>query len=148
MGVKVCPRCGKPYRTPGQCPRCEKARAERKARAAQAGQAAPSRSKRTKAQEGKRREKNPWRSHYQSAEYRRARQIALTRTNGCCAVSGVRIADVVGGKWVMRGNGGIHHVVPLSRGGTDSPDNLVPLETSVHNRIDAELRARMKRAGA
>lgn len=136
MGVKVCPRCGKPYRTPGHCPRCEKTRP------------APSRSKRTKAQEGKRREKNPWRSHYQSAEYRRARQVALTRTNGCCAVSGVRIADVVGGKWVMRGNGGIHHVVPLSRGGTDSPDNLVPLETSVHNRIDAELRARMKKAGA
>lgn len=136
MGVKVCPRCGKPYRTPGQCPRCEKTRP------------APSRSKRTKAQEGKRREKNPWRSHYQSAEYRRARQVALTRTDGCCAVSGVRIADVVGGKWVMRGNGGIHHVVPLSRGGTDSPDNLVPLETSVHNRIDAELRARMKKAGA
>lgn len=136
MGVKVCGRCGKPYRTPGHCPRCEKTRP------------APSRSKRTKAQEGKRREKNPWRSHYQSAEYRRARQVALTRTNGCCAVSGVRIADVVGGKWVMRGNGGIHHVVPLSRGGTDSPDNLVPLETSVHNRIDAELRARMKRAGA
>lgn len=136
MGVKVCPRCGKPYRVPGQCPRCGKARP------------APSRSKRTKAQESKRREKNPWRSHYRSAEYRRARQVALTRTNGCCAVSGVRIADVVGGKWVMRGNGGIHHVVPLSRGGTDSPDNLVPLETSVHNRIDAELRARMKKAGA
>lgn len=77
MGVKVCPRCGKPYRTPGHCPRCEKARP------------APSRSKRTKAQEGKRREKNPWRSHYQSAEYRRARQVALTRTNGCCAISGV-----------------------------------------------------------
>lgn len=142
MGVKVCPRCGKPYRTPGQCHRCEKARAAQKARPA------PSRSKRTKAQEGKRREKNPWRTHYQSAEYRRARQVALTRTNGCCAVSGVRIADVVGGKWVMRGNGGIHHVVPLSRGGTDSPDNLVPLETSVHNRIDAELRAMMKKAGA
>ena len=136
MGVKVCPRCGKPYKTPGHCPRCGKARP------------APSRSKRTKAQEGKRREKNPWRTHYRSAEYRRARQVALTRTNGCCAVSGVRIADVVGGKWVMRGNGGIHHVVPLSRGGTDSPDNLVPLETSVHNRIDAELRARMKRAGS
>lgn len=136
MGVKVCGRCGKPYRTPGHCPRCEKA------------SPASSRSKRTKAQEGKRRERNPWRSHYQSAEYRRARQVALTRTNGCCAVSGVRIADVVGGKWVMRGNGGIHHVVPLSRGGTDSPDNLVPLETSVHNRIDAELRARMKKAGA
>lgn len=136
MGVKVCPRCGKPYRAPGHCPRCGKARP------------APSRSKRTKAQEGKRREKNPWRAHYQSAEYRRARQVALTRTNGCCAISGVRIADVVGGKWVMRGNGGIHHVVPLSRGGTDSPDNLVPLETSVHNRIDAELRARMKKAGA
>lgn len=142
MGVNVCGRCGKPYRTPGHCPRCEKARAAQKARPA------PSRSKRTKAQEGKRREKNPWRTHYKSAEYRRARQVALTRTNGRCAVSGVRIADVVGGKWVMRGNGGIHHIVPLSRGGTDSPDNLVPLETSVHNRIDAELRARMKRSGA
>lgn len=142
MGVKVCGRCGKPYRTPGHCPRCEKTRAAQRARPA------PSRSKRTKAQEGKRREKNPWRTHYQSAEYRRARQVALTRTNGRCAVSGVRIADVVGGKWVMRGNGGIHHIVPLSRGGTDSPDNLVPLETSVHNRIDAELRASMKRSGA
>lgn len=32
----------------------------------------------------------------------------------------------------------------LSHDGTDSPNNFVLLETSVHNRIDVELRARMK----
>lgn len=131
MGLKMCPHCGKPYKTPGSCHRCKT-------------QKSPSRSRRTKTQESKRKDSNPWRGHYSSAEYRKARQVALTRTNGCCAVSGVRIADVIDGKWVMRKNGGIHHIVPLSRGGTDSPDNLVPLETSVHNRIDAELRRRFK----
>lgn len=120
---RICPKCGKVVS--GSCPRCRP------------------RSKRTPAQERERKKANPWRTHYRSKAYKDACQIALSRTDGRCAVSGVRIADYRGGRWVLRRNGGIHHVVPLSRGGTDSPDNLMPLEVSVHNRIDAELRRRL-----
>lgn len=129
MGNRMCPRCGKPYPKGGTCPRCATARAP---------------SRRTKAQEGARKESNPWRSRYRSVAYTKGRQAALARTGGRCAVSGVQIADWRDGRWVMRKNGGIHHIVPLSKGGTDDPSNLVPLEVGVHNRVDAELRRRAR----
>lgn len=122
--MRICPKCGKVVS--GSCPRCR------------------SRSKRTPAQERERKKTNPWRSHYQSKEYRDARQVALSRTDGRCAVSGVRIADYRNGQWVLRKNGSVHHIVPLSQGGRDTPDNLLPLSVSVHNRIDAERRRRQR----
>lgn len=118
----LCPVCGKPR--PCGCKR--------------------SRSKRTPEQERARKQANPWRSQYKAKAYKRACQVALSRTGGRCAVSGQRIADYRGGRWAMRPCGGIHHKVPLSQGGSNSPDNLVPLHVSVHNKIDAELR-RMRR---
>lgn len=131
MRSRVCPRCGAVF-SGKSCPRCAKTKAK-------------SHWTRNREQEAARKQQNPWRTSYGSTEYRNARQVALERTGGRCAVSGVRIADKVNGKWVMRKNGGVHHVVPLSQGGTNAPSNLVPLETSVHNRIDAE--ERRKRAG-
>lgn len=123
--VKVmCPRCGKLHQKGQRCT------------------CSPSKSnwKRSAEQERARKSRNPWRTQYSSVEYQRARQAVLEATGGRCAVSGVRIADKVHGRWVMRGNGGIHHRVPLSQGGSNDVSNLVPLETGVHNRIDAERR--------
>lgn len=72
----------------------------------------------------------------------------MARQDGRCAVTGERVADLKGGRWVMRpGKGGVHHIVPLSQGGDPSdPSNLVLLSTSAHNLIDAE--NRRKRRGA
>ena len=126
----LCPTCGRVV-TGSRCTHCHRG---------------TSRSVRTKKQERERKRKNPWRSNYSRAEYKKACQVALNRTGGRCAVSGLRIADYKGGRWVMRPGGGIHHKVPLSQGGTNDPDNLVPLHVSVHNKIDAELRRKRKNA--
>ena len=122
----LCPRCG--FALPGglPCPRC--------------GHGSRKRSRRTPEQERARKQSNPWRSRYSSAEYKRNCQRALDATGGRCAVSGIRIADMRDGRWVMRPNGGVHHKVPLSRGGTDDVSNLMPLDVKVHNMIDAQRR--------
>ena len=126
---RMCPTCG--MVVSGPCPRCSRARK------------APARSRKDARREGERREAAPWRRRYRSKEFKRASQVALSRTQGRCAATGERIADWRGGRWVMRrGKGAVHHIVPLSRGGTDSPDNLVPLCTRVHNKVEAELRRR------
>lgn len=126
MRSRICPRCGRPYKG-ARCPTC-----------------APSTSSgggaRTREQEQARKAQNPWRSQYGSSEYQKARQVVLERQNGLCAVSGVRIADKRDGRWVMRSNGGVHHIVPLSEGGSNDPPNLVALDVKAHNRIDSERR--------
>lgn len=129
MARRICPRCGRVVEGTCKC---------------MSRSAVKSPIKPDKRSESERREANPWRSHYRSAKYKRACQIALARTQGRCAVSGVQIADLRGGRWVMRPCGGIHHKVPLSQGGTDDPSNLVPLHVSVHNKVDAELRRKRK----
>lgn len=130
MARVICPRCGKPHRKGERC-KCS--------------DSSPFRGRsdsrpRTVEQERNRKKTNPWRVDYSRAEYQRARQAALDRTGGRCAISGVRIADRINGRWVMRGNGGVHHIVPLSQGGDNSQGNLVPLETSIHNKLEAERR--------
>lgn len=133
MRTVLCPTCGKPHAKGEMCPRCK---------------AAPNSTrgggKRSKEAERSRKTANPWRSEYSTKAYRSARQAVLERTGGRCAVSGAMIADKVNGRWVMRGNGGVHHIVPLSQGGSNEPSNLVPLETGVHNRIEAERRRRCR----
>lgn len=127
---RLCPRCGKPVPMGKPCPRCSAARAKAK----------PHGPARTPEQERRRNGSEPWRRHYGSAEYQRNRQRALDATGGCCAVSGARIADKVGGRWVMRPNGGVHHIVALSEGGTNDVSNLVPLDVRVHAQVEAERR--------
>lgn len=121
---RMCPRCGKPY--PGaSCPRCK---------------ASEKHGRRTREQEEARKEANPWRREYSSAEYRRARQIALSETQGRCAICG-RVVARFSGRWSMLpGAGGVHHVRPLSGGGGNSADNLVPLCSRCHNQVDATRR--------
>ena len=128
--ARLCPRCGKPV-LHGACPRC----------------GAGGKSRRTPEQERRRRQEHPERARYSSAAYKKACQAALSRTGGLCQISGVRVADRVGGRWVMRKNGGVHHIVPIAEGGTDDPSNLMPLDVAVHNRIDAELRRKRKGKG-
>ena len=123
MRKRLCPTCGKPVPAGEPCPRC----GARKYR-------------RTPEQERERNARNPTRKSYGSAEYRRNRQIALDITGGRCAMTGVRIAEKIGGEWSMLGNGGVHHVVPLSEGGTDDLSNLMPLCTKAHALVEAELR--------
>ena len=41
---------------------------------------------------------------------------------------------------MRRGAGGVHHVRPLSGGGGNGAENLVPLCSRCHNRADAERR--------
>lgn len=128
MARRICPRCGKVV--DGRCDCMSRSAAK------------PKRIQRDVRREADRAKANPWRAHYRSRKYKQACQVALSRTGGKCAVSGAQIADYRGGRWVMRECGGIHHRVPLSQGGTDDPENLVPLHVSVHNQVDAELRRR------
>lgn len=124
MAMVMCPRCGRPHRKGERCP-CSPAK--------------PS-WRRSPEQERGRKAKNPWRAGYSSSQYQQARQAVLEATGGRCAVSGIKIADKVHGRWVMRGNGGIHHRVPLSMGGSNDVSNLIPLETGVHNALEAKRR--------
>lgn len=127
---RLCPTCGKPVEAGRACPRCSRPRDPRR-----------SHGSRTREREAARMAENPWRRSYGSAEYRRARELALSRTDGRCAACGARIADRRGGRWVMRiGAGGVHHVRPLSGGGGNGAENLVPLCSRCHNRADAERR--------
>lgn len=139
MQSRVCPVCGKPFRGSG-CPRC----AERRASGSQAaGRRKPSR--RTAGAERGRKAANPWRASYSTAEWRRARQEAVARAGGRCEACGRPIAEPRGGKWFLVG-GSVHHVVPLSAGGTNAPGNLAALCHACHNRADAE-RRRLEREG-
>lgn len=129
MRTRLCPRCGKPVPIGKPCPRCNGAKRAH--------------GKRTKEQEAARKDENPWRGSYSSGKYRRARQLVIERQQGRCAVCGRVVATMAGGKWHVKG-GGVHHIVPLSEGGANAPENLVLLCTKDHNRIDA-LRRRNER---
>lgn len=129
MPSRMCPTCGKPYRG-SVCPRCRK----------DASGSQRKHGTRSKEAEKVRKDANPWRSEYGRAEYRKARQIAIQRTNGRCAVTGTKCAVYRDGEWKVLPNGGVHHIVPLSQGGGNDPDNLVLLCTAAHNKIDAARR--------
>lgn len=123
MRSRVCPNCGKPYPVGQRCPRCAKA----------AG------SKRTREQEKARFADNPWRRKYDTAAYRKARQLVIERQDGRCAACGRVVAAKSGGKWTVA-YGGVHHIQPLSHGGGNGVGNLVLLCTACHNYIEARER--------
>lgn len=101
--------------------------------------------RRSRGDERRRAEESPSRRRYATAGYRRACQLALSRTGGLCASCGARIATVRDGRWVFSpGAGGCHHVVPIVDGGSDAADNLAPLCTRCHNAADAAIRRRRK----
>lgn len=132
--VKVmCPRCGKLHQKGQRCP------------------CSPSKSnwRRSKEQERGRKADNPWRTGYSSKQYQQARQTVMQRQMGLCAITGERVADWDGKRWVIRnGKGGVHHIVPLSQGGNPSDvNNLVLLSVSAHNKLDAINRRKLKGGG-
>lgn len=125
MRTRICPRCGKPYPIGSTCPRCKPEH---------------SRSKRSAEQERGRYEQNPWRRQYDTAAYRKARQLAVERQGGLCAACGRTVAvRQPNGRWRIE-CGGVHHLRPLSQGGGNDLGNLVLLCTACHNRIEAERR--------
>lgn len=98
-------------------------------------------SRRTREQERGRFTANPWRRQYDTAEYRKARQLAIERQGGLCTACKRQVAvRKPNGHWAVRG-GGVHHIRPLSQGGGNGAGNLVLLCTACHNRIEAERRA-------
>lgn len=127
MRTRMCPRCGKPVPIGQLCPRCGDLRDNR------------SHGTRSREQERSRKTDNPWRTGYSSAEYQHSRQIVIERQQGRCASCGRVVAVRMGRQWHVRG-GGVHHMVPISMGGDNSPDNLMLLCTKCHNRIDADRR--------
>lgn len=102
------------------------------------GERCPQAPKRPKRQDT-RRNREPHRRAYNQAEYQRNRQAVITRTKGCCAACGKRIAERRLGKWVMKG-GDVHHIRPLCDGGGNQQANLVPLCRDCHAKADAARR--------
>ena len=85
----------------------------------------------------------PWRATGYGRAYRAARQAVIERQRGRCAVTGRVVAEKRGGTWrITEPGAGVHHRVPLSEGGDESPANLVLLSASAHALVDAERRRR------
>lgn len=100
---------------------------------------------RSKKPDTRKREGEPWRSEYSSAEYRRARQEACERTRGHCTDCGKVCAWHDGAKWRTQGMGGeVDHVDMLRLGGTSDASRLDLVCKSCHAKRDA---ARRKKYG-
>ena len=89
----------------------------------------------------RRRRHEPWRSGYNSAEFRRNRAVAIERQRGLCLDCGRPCAEKIGGEWrTTRMGGEVDHVVPLARGGTNDVSNLALRCRSCHRRADSRRR--------
>lgn len=113
---KVCPRCGKaiPRGALHHCPLASK----------------PTRNA---AREREKRSRETWRDSY-NREYRDARKTVIRASNGLCEACGAPVFTCTrrGWKKVARDFGGTHHLVPLSRGGTNDPENVAVLCARCH----------------
>lgn len=123
---RICARCGALIREGERhvCPM----RAARKQK--------PGKHTRTKEEEAARAKSEPFREGY-GAGWRSARKACIARTGGACAVCGraVYVSDNRGGwRKVRRDFGGVHHLRPLSAGGTNDQSNLVVLCAECHGR--------------
>lgn len=122
--LRYCPHCGRAF-DGARCP-C-RPRAKRK----------PTEGDKTRSQ------REPWRSEYGTAAYRRARQQAIARTQGRCADCGRACAEYRDGRWYTAGMGGeVDHVRALCEGGTNDAGNLELRCKSCHKRRDDARRAR------
>lgn len=113
--ASVCPRCGALVPAGARCPRCAKA-----------------------APEPSRRDGAGWRAGYGTSGYRRARQLAIERAGGRCERCGRVAALRAGETWVTEWLGEVHHVTPLSAGGTNDAGNLCLLCTRCHHETHEE----------
>ena len=88
-----------------------------------------------------RRQREPWRGNYSTAEYRRNRQAAIERTQGRCTDCGCTCAEKRDGVWRTAGLGGeVDHLVALEDGGGNEPSNLALRCKSCHANRDAARR--------
>lgn len=89
-------------------------------------------------QERARSAQEPWRAAYSSSAYRKARQAAIARHGGACAVCGRPVfAKLEGGTWrAIVAGAGIHHVVKLSQGGAAAQPGMVPVCPMCHAKLD------------
>lgn len=71
-----------------------------------------------------------WRKGY-DWQYQQARQQAIERDQGCCQICGLKVAVKRDGKWRMFG-GETDHIIPLSQGGTNQPENIQTLCKECH----------------
>lgn len=84
-----------------------------------------------------RQRREPWRSAYGGGEYQAARQQAIARTGGRCAVCGCLCARHDGSRWLTAGMGGeVHHRKALCEGGGNDAGNLMLVCKSCHKRLD------------
>lgn len=122
------------------CPQCHKA--IRKGGEHQCSKQVPNlssprkREARTKAEEKARAMAEPWRKQYASADYSKARKRILDLSRGRCQACGAVVFSKTNRGWRKLGNnfGGVHHRVPLSKGGTNDLSNLVVLCARCHGR--------------
>lgn len=117
------------------CPYC--------GRVVQAGQRCVCRKAKRKATSGDktRQTREPWRKHYTSPAYLKARQIAIERACGRCVDCGKVCATKRNGHWYTADLGGeTDHIQALCDGGTDSADNLALRCKSCHGKRDANRR--------
>lgn len=85
--------------------------------------------------------REPWRMNYTTKDYQQSRQQAIERTKGKCTDCGRQCAWYDGTKWRTAGMGGeVDHIIALSEGGTNSPDNLALRCKSCHAKRDAKRR--------
>lgn len=119
---RVCARCGALVRE-GERHVCPLARKR-----------APGAHARTRDEERERDRREPYREGYRRG-WAEARRRCIERSGGACAVCGtaVYVRDPQGG-WRKRRRdfGAVHHVRPLSAGGTDDQSNLVVLCARCH----------------
>ena len=94
-------------------------------------------------------EREPWRTRYAKAGYRKARQVAIGNQRGRCFDCGKVCAQWDGTEWRTAELGGeVDHVKPLCEGGTDEPGNLRLRCKSCHGKVEAKRRARRSMLGS
>ncbi len=115
-----CEHCMKVHRAGEECP---KRKAARKARRDTRKQC----------------DRDASRRAYGDPEYQRNRQLVWEMQRGRCNRCRKLVAEKRKGRWRAFA-GGVHHKVPLSKGGTNRLSNLEGLCIPCHNHADAALR--------
>ena len=91
--------------------------------------------------DGMRKVLEPWRTNYHDRNYQKNRQVVIERQHGRCIDCATVCAEWDGMHWKTKRLGGeVDHILPLSKGGTNAPENLALRCQSCHRRADARRR--------